>query len=479
MAKLINPASLSNTYNISAQQISNLGIVDVMLDTDVLLFIDPMLLPESRHREMNKGAEQHYTERFELIINLLSKVKVKGDVCWKAAEKKFKFSEVSNTCLGYGTSVNGSGFGPELIAATLDTAFQIVSLGVDDIDMFMVLALFEDGIGPDRISDMTTNIILDDLVDFTTRINKTLKLPTQDYKINNKVYNLIINAVTGDGLILVPSDVVRDLPIASDWSDIGRVARESEELRESLNNQVGGIWASMTKKQKKAAKDAALKSKSAFETVLELIKNVSPEAYDFDKDRNGETFWIKLISQLSTEHPLYLPDYKNKKLSLDDVDDLVNKILTQFQDLVENKGLWKELWSEEDRPRKEKAAQRLLFAVAYSYCKANDLDISPEADSGNGPVDFKVSQGFHGKVVIEIKLSTNKSLVHGYEKQLEIYKKADDTQRGYFLIIDVGSLGKKHFKVQELRNKFLAENKIASKIVLVDGNQKASASIRA
>lgn len=478
MAKITNPASLSNSYGISPKQLSDLGIVDVMLATDTLLFIDPMLLSESQHKEMNEGAHFHYEERFNLIVKLLSKVTNKNDACWKAAEKKFKFSEVSNTCLGYGTSVNGSGFGPELIAATIDTAYQIVSLGVDDTDLFMVLALFEDGIGPDRISDMTTNIILDDLVDFTTRVNETLKLPTREYKINNQVYNLIINNVTDDGLILVPSDVVRDLPIASDWSDIGRVARENEKLREDLNSQVGGIWTTMTRKQKKTAKEAALKSKEAFETVLELIKMVSPEPYDFDKDRNGETFWTNVISYLNVEHPFDLSQFKNRKLSIEEVDDIVNKILDQFKDLIENKGLWKELWSEEDKPRKEKAAQRLLFAVAYSYCVANDLDLSPEADSGNGPVDFKVSQGFKGKVVVEIKLSTNGSLVHGYEKQLEIYKRADDTEFGYFLLIDVGSLGKKYLRVQNLRSEFLAENKRASKIVYIDGNQKASASIR-
>jgi hypothetical protein len=116
--------------------------------------------------------------------------------------------------------------------------------------------------------------------------------------------------------------------------------------------------------------------------------------------------------------------------------------------------------------------------VAYSYCKANDLDLTPEADSGNGPVDFKLSQGNDSKVVVEIKLSTNGSLVHGYEKQLEIYKAADDTNLGVFLIIDVGGIGKKYGVVQKIRSEFLKENAHASDIWYVDGNQKASASKR-
>jgi hypothetical protein len=45
------------------------------------------------------------------------------------------------------------------------------------------------------------------------------------------------------------------------------------------------------------------------------------------------------------------------------------------------------------RPRPEKAAQRLFFAVAHAYCKAHNLDLTPKADTGNGPGDFKVSAG--------------------------------------------------------------------------------------
>lgn len=478
LAKLTTPTSLSTAFSIDPKQLDMLGVVDAQLDVDTRLFIDPLLLYQSSHVEMNQQATAAYENRFNEIIKLLSKSKVKNDVCWKAAKKKFNFSEISNTCLGYGSSVRGSGFGPELVEATLDTAKEIIDLGIDDVDMFMALALFEDGIGPDRISDMTTNIIIDSLVAFTARVNQTLNLPTKQFKIKNENYELVESPLTGEGILLVPCDVVRSLPFAADWSDIGRVARENEELREQLNQKIGGIWTSMTRKEKDKAKIAALQSKASFETLLELIQTAAPEPYDFVNDKDGEVFWRKLLTSIALNHPKDLSKFSNKKLTIDDVDAIVLEILEQFQDLVENKGLWKELWTEDGKSRKEKAAQRLLFAVAYSYCKANDLDLSPEADSGNGPVDFKLSQGFESKVVVEIKLSTNGSVVHGYEKQLEIYKKADDTERGYFLLIDVGSIGQKYAKVQQLRDKYLKETGLASKIIYVDGNQKASASIR-
>ncbi len=478
MGKIKNPATISSEYGIDVAVLDKLGVVNVLLNTDTLVFIDPLLLEDSAHKEISEGAYQSYRERFEKIIKLLSVSKAVDDVPWRNAKRLFRFSEISWTCLGYGTTVKGSGFGKDLICSTLDTASQIVALGVDDIDLFMALALFEEGIGPDRISDMTTNIILSDLISFSNRVNETLKIPTKQFKVGTNNYNLVVNPYSDQPLIFVPSDIVRDLPIASDWSDISRVVRENDELRERVNEHVGEIWATMTKKQKQRLKKAALRNKEAFQQVMDMIREVEPKPYDFKNDRNGESFWTELLNQIPRDYPYDLSNYADRKLSADEVVEVVNKILSQFQDVIENKGLWKELWDENGKPRKEKASQRLFFAVAYSYCKANNIDLTPEADSGNGPVDFKLSQGFDSKLVVEVKLSNNGSLVHGYEKQLEIYKKADDTDLGVFLIIDVGGIGKKYGTVQKIRNEFIKENGKASDIWYVDGNQKASASKR-
>ncbi|QYJ89401.1 hypothetical protein [Shewanella halotolerans] len=478
MGKIKNPATISSEFGIDVAVLERLGVVNVLLNTDTLVFIDPLLLEGSAHKEISDGAYQSYRERFEKIIKLLSVSKTVDDVPWRNAKRLFHFSEISWTCLGYGTTVKGSGFGKDLISSTLDTASQIVALGVDDIDLFMALALFEEGIGPDRISDMTTNIILPNLISFSERVNQTLKVPTKQFKVGANNYNLVVNPYSDQPLIFVPNDIVRDLPIASDWSDISRVVRENEDLRERVNGHVGEIWATMTKKDKQRLKKAALSSKEAFQQVMDMILEVEPKPYDFKSDRNGESFWTELLKQIPKDYPYDLSNYAGRKLSAEEVVEIVNKILSQFQDLVENKGLWKELWDENGKPRKEKASQRLFFAVAYSYCKANNIDLTPEADSGNGPVDFKLSQGFDSKLVVEVKLSNNSSLVHGYEKQLEIYKKADDTDLGVFLIIDVGGIGQKYDVVQKMRNDFIKEHGKASDIWYVDGNQKASASKR-
>jgi len=123
--------------------------------------------------------------------------------------------------------------------------------------------------------------------------------------------------------------------------------------------------------------------------------------------------------------------------------------------------------------------QRLFYAVALSYCEANDLDISPESDGGAGPVDFKVSSGASAKVLIELKRSSNPKLVDGYTKQLDAYRNSEGTLLAYYVIIDVGGLtSKKMGKLSEARSAVLAEGLKPSEFVIIDGNVQKSASKR-
>lgn len=148
------------------------------------------------------------------------------------------------------------------------------------------------------------------------------------------------------------------------------------------------------------------------------------------------------------------PIYQEELDTTEKVKKVVGDILSQFKDLVENKGGWKQFWNKDWTPRNEKSAQEIFYMVADSFCKANNIDLSPEANFGNGPVDFKFSNGYDTKVVVEMKLSTNPKIVHGYEKQLEVYKAAENTSNGIFLIIDVGQIGGKYEKVLQLKQKF-------------------------
>lgn len=116
-----------------------------------------------------------------------------------------------------------------------------------------------------------------------------------------------------------------------------------------------------------------------------------------------------------------------------------------------------------------------FFSVAYSYCKANNIDINPEMDTGTGYVDFKFSQGFSKRLIVEIKNSYNPNIINGYKIQLEAYKRSEETCFGYYLIIDVGELGQ---KLEKLLKLYTVDGNKKSEIIYIDEKLKVSASKR-
>lgn len=45
----------------------------------------------------------------------------------------------------------------------LETAYDIVKAGIEEPEFFQLLALFQDNVGPDRLSDMIATLILPDI----------------------------------------------------------------------------------------------------------------------------------------------------------------------------------------------------------------------------------------------------------------------------------------------------------------------------
>lgn len=457
------------------------GVLDPTLNADTRLFIDPLLLESSRHPEISGGARATYEQHFGTVIKFLSKATSRTDVAWRSAQRLLSFPEIKWTCLGYGAeSVSGSGSGTDMTGQFIETARQIVALGIDDPDLFVAMALFEEGVGPDRISDMTTNVILGDLLNFNARVLAELGVPGKAMQLrlrNGKSFDAVlpVNPYLQDGgpIILVPADILRDLPVATDWSEVADAASKNDQLRSQVNEQIARMWEVKSRKDKGELRRWALSGKDAFESFLDMIHGASPRPYDMAGDPLGEVFWRKLAATLADQVPLTIT--KPAVMDHAGVVTVVEQIIEQFRFLIEDRRFSEELYHA-GAPRPEKAAQRIFFAVAHSYCKANDLDLTPEADTGNGPVDFKVSQGFRGRVLVEIKLSKNGKLINGYTKQLEAYKTAEETLHGFYIVVDVGQMGEKDKRLLEIKNEAVAKGQQVSPIIFVDGSRRASAS---
>jgi hypothetical protein len=171
-------------FGIDPRLLAQLGVLDPTLNVDTALFPDPLLIAHSQHSEICVRARGTYQSHFEKVIKLLRASNQSGDVAWRNAKRLMEFPEVKWTCLGYGaSSVSGSGSGPFTTDGIMRTAKEIVDLGINDPDLFVALGIFEEGIGPDRIGDMTTNVILPDLLTFNQRVLSELRVPTKSINL--------------------------------------------------------------------------------------------------------------------------------------------------------------------------------------------------------------------------------------------------------------------------------------------------------
>jgi hypothetical protein len=446
------------------------------MNVDLRLFVDPLLLPRSKAPEMQAGAAPRIQKFFEEIIELLAASTAPGDIAWRAARQRMRFHEVSGTCLGYGAAtIRGSGMGSGKAEKILGTAKEMVDLGLRDPDLFLLLPLLEEKIGSDLVSDMMTNIIQEDLAKFTARVLRNTTVPTEEFRIGRGIWRLPRNPclLKRTPVLLVPSDVVAELPVALSREDVKWVVEHNEELRDRVNQHISGIWRSRALRDKRELRASALASLDALTALLEVVRTSPHLAYDLKKDRLGLLVWRRVLETVATQYPLKLESPASPDAGA--VFSVAQAIIKQFAHLIEDREQWRLLW-DGTKPHHEHVAQMLFFAVAESYCKANNLDITPEADTGTGAVDFKVSSGHAARVLVEIKLSRNTKLVAGYTKQLEIYKRAECTDCAAYVVVDVGGMGKKDAQLRKLRKDLTARGKRASDLCFIDGSRRKSAS---
>ena len=122
------------------------------------------------------------------------------------------------------------------------------------------------------------------------------------------------------------------------------------------------------------------------------------------------------------------------------------------------------------------AAQLLLYGITKAHCMHLDIDISKECNAGSGPVDFKYSQGYKKRVLLETKLVSNSKYWNGLTKQLPKYMDAEGIQNGIYMIIAFNS--NEFNKCNELKQKIKGlEFNYSIEIIVIDAsNDKISAS---
>ena len=185
---------------------------------DLPLGIDPFLMFKSRDEELRR-LHQIITDHFNAGVRAVSSGRL--DI----ADEIFNFPEVAAIGLGYTkTGKRGSGLGGylrDLIIETLKASPGLQERGVLHVEEMQLLA---SGIGPDRISDITANILKGYLVEYTQRqaeiwgvpLRRGVPLPhiydetTQSWV--DSYVDLPVSPVDDAPVLFVPRRIVRALP---------------------------------------------------------------------------------------------------------------------------------------------------------------------------------------------------------------------------------------------------------------------------
>lgn len=474
MARIANPILFSKHFGIDPKEFEQAGLIDPFLNVDTQLFIDPVLLEKSSNKFIDKDGIAAFRKHFSEFVRLLAICKREGDAAWKGAWKLLDLKEPPENGLGYGGSgTSGSSRPDHVRAAMMRTAQEIINLGASDPEMISLMGFFEEEVGPDTISDFTTRVITPQLAEITKAFCIAHGVPVYTVPDGDGIELPKYAAPDGKDkyIMLIPRDIVRDLPVANDWSDIEKAAYENQKIRDRVNAMLSGIAKPTVSDRKSALKRAALESPDTFKNFLEAVKEHTA-GYDQSLDALG---YYKIKAILSGDTSAFKTG-KNYEIDSgpDALRDFVLATVAMFKHHIENGNLWEELWID-NQPKKERAAQLIYYAQADCFCMANNVDVSPEANMGGEPIDFKFSKGYNARVLVEMKRSSG-TVVHGYEKQLEIYKDASRTNYGIFVVMDYGGLGSKLSKIKRIRDHRLARGEPASEIIVIDSRKKASAS---
>lgn len=185
---------------------------------DLPLGIDPFLLFKSRDPELQR-LHQLVISHFESGLAAIRSGRI------EQASRLLQFPEAPEIGLGYTKKgKRGSGMGSfltDLILETLRHSPAMLERGVRHIEELQLVSV---GIGPDRVSDMTANIIKAHLIDYTQKQCAIWSLPLQSGVPVQHVYDptsgdwtdgyfdLPVSPQDGSPILFVPRRIVRSLP---------------------------------------------------------------------------------------------------------------------------------------------------------------------------------------------------------------------------------------------------------------------------
>lgn len=482
----------SDFFNVDTSDLEGFGAFNISLINDLPLFIDPFLLFGSKKEE--------YKSLHKKIIDYLTFIKEKsanGSISEAQIKSWFLFPEVKQNWFGYSKVGNGgSGLGKKFgnsMSASMHVVFD--DLGKEQITQSSHLekaGLFEIGVGKDNISDFTTNLIKEYLLEFTQEftlkfIDKSLTQKIHvgkvyfDYELErwmSKEYTLPF--IFGDYVILTPRDLltkdnnwINSNDLRGDFTKIcGSIP--NDQLRQEIQNYFKKQLPKPPKNKNNTQREITQAVQKTIREYPEIIKwfikskeenKEGAKNLSKQKVEQTETIFIHQISNF-VEKLLNNTDFYSIPAK-SSYEEALQRIEFLQQVIEKNDGY--RLFYVDGNPIKREEDLQIIYRLTWF---ASDFDVNRETNNGRGPVDYAISKGANDKTLIEFKLASNSKLKQNLENQVKIYEEANNTKNSIKVILYFDIL--EYTKIQKILKELkLEKNK---NVILIDAGRKVSAS---
>lgn len=486
----------SDFFEIEHEKVEKYWALDIALIYDNPAFIDPFLIFFSDKVE--------YKKLHEGIIKYITFLKDELDN-WIFEERNAIFWEVKEVWLWFSKNWNQWQWLNKHFAQELKNNLNNLVTGNWEITKsyhLEKLCLIWDRVWADKISDFTLNLIKYYLIEYTEKFakknidekflsdftipksefdyifwewkNKTAKLP---YIINKKKKKEFVLLTPKDLLVKEDWWINKNDYLEQDSTIIDRI--DNKDLKEKINKFF--ISQIPTKKDKSTWKIILDDTKKNKQKALRKSTIRFPILFDYyikDKEDNWKNALIN--NNIDTSHlkELFFDSVKKIVSDLDindfylkdsnSFDETVKKVKI-FKHYIQDRDNYKIFWDWDNVRARENDVQIMIDLIFNESL----FSVDKEVNNWRWPVDFKVSNG-NDSTLIEVKLASNSQLKHNLSKQLDIYKKADGTEKGVYVIVFFNDIEKE--KLEKTLKEVWLDDYIDEKVFLIDCRKKLSAS---
>ncbi|MDO8412487.1 MAG: hypothetical protein Q7S51_01710 [Gallionellaceae bacterium] len=477
----------SDYFEIDASVLDQYGALNICIESDLPLFIDPFLLFASDKAE--------YRALHDKIVGHLINLKQLAVINPQADLHLFQFPEVKQNWLGLSKwGNNGKGLGPKF-ARNLVTAFHgfYANFGNEDITSsshIEKLTLVGAGIGRDFISDFTTNLMLEHLLEYTQKFARLYLQKSKLKKFSVRCSfdsNLMVwkpktfelphffkGGNDGDFIILTPIDI-----LTKDDAFIchGDFTSKFRQITNALDNSALRDAINLYFQKRLPANP----KKEDIERAIDATVQKYPEILDYyihhqeeNRDR-ATTLSAEKVKKLRTELLLTLVDFCKHvvehsnfyKVPPNSYQSALQRAQYLKQVIEDNDGY--RIFYKDHKPIASEDTIQRIFRLTWF---ASPLDVNSEVNNGRGPADYKISYGDRDSTIVEFKLGSSSSLKKNLLNQTEIYKKASRSISDIKVILCYTK--SEIAKVTRILKSINQEN--AENVVVIDATWKESAS---